>query len=107
MESGMSQLIAKLSPQGIKEQVETFIAGMKAQAEASAAAQTRMEAKLDAIAAALDKLVFTILSAVAEAPTSSTTPILDNGRSSGVLLTSEKFPQEILNDQGWEARRDE
>jgi hypothetical protein len=84
--SGIGLLLQSFgfNPEEIKGSVESFIAHMKDQAAAINANQARIETKLDTI---IDLL-----------PRAMTTPILENGEATGVLVTNEKFPQEMLDD---------
>ena len=77
-----------LDPDELKNSVEAFMFHMKAQAETINANQKRLEDKLDAISEKLDSIH----------PPASTTAIYEDGKHTGVLITTEKFPQEMLDD---------
>jgi hypothetical protein len=96
-QSGMEMLLGKLTPDGIKTQVEGFIANMQGQAQALNENQRRIEAKLDSIEGKLDTVTELLRGLI---PQTSTTPIMQNGEATGVLITNEKFPQEMLSEAG-------
>jgi hypothetical protein len=95
--SGMAGLLKSIGVDTDQFQAhfETFTAGMRAQAETINANQlrieaqgARIEAKLDALADRLDSI----------APAPSTVEVLEDDKPTGVLITSEKFPQAMLDD---------
>lgn len=69
---------------------------MKDQAAKINANQARIESKLDQQEAKFDDLRELVLDVVGPRP--STTHILENGEQTGVLVTSEKFPQAMIDD---------
>ena len=85
-----------LDPEELKLSAEAFMANMKQQAETINANQRRLEDKLDAAGSKLGELADLITELVGPRP--STTAILENGRHTGVLITDEKFPQEMIDD---------
>jgi hypothetical protein len=89
MESGMSMMLKSLGfdTEGVKRDLEQFMNAMKTGVEKINTNQVRIEEKLDRI----ERLV--------EHP-GTTTAIERDGEPSGVLLTTEKFPREILEDAG-------
>jgi hypothetical protein len=91
IESGMTAMMKALGldPVELKAHVEAFTSHMKEQAAAINANQRRIEAKLDVIDEKLAALV----------PRETTTEILDNaGVGTNVLITSERFPQAMIDD---------
>lgn len=86
-ESGMAMMLRSLGfdADGMKRNMEEFMGAMKAGVEKINANQATIEAKLDRI----EKLV--------ERP-GTTTAIMEDGEPTGVLMTTEKFPNEILED---------
>lgn len=105
IESGMVALMKGfgLDPAEIKQHVEAFTSHMKAQAAAINANQQRIEAKLEAHDAKLDELLNRTAAQPVEA---STTEILDvSGRPTNVLVTSERFPQAMIDDVNGVGRR--
>lgn len=72
-------------PAEMRQNAEDFMVGVKTVMEKLEANQLRIEAKLDCI----EKLI--------EHP-GETTVITENGENTGVLLTTEKFPREMLED---------
>jgi hypothetical protein len=78
-----------LDPDEIRGNIEGFMQHMKEQGAKVEANQLRVETKLDAIIERLDR------AAPAEG---SSTPILENGHDTGVFVTSEKFPQRLIDD---------
>jgi hypothetical protein len=95
--SGMAGMLKALGvdPDELKANVETFMVNMKAQAETINANQARLEAqgariegKLDAVLTRFDEL----------SPASSTKEVLEDGKPTGVLITSERFPQAMIDD---------
>lgn len=77
-----------IDPDQIQRNVEEFMTAVKGALEKVDANQARIETKLDAIQARLD------------AGAGSTTHIHANGKPAGVLVTDEKFPQEMLDEAG-------
>jgi hypothetical protein len=91
-ESGMAMMVKSLigavgiDPEGLKRDIEQFMAMMKAGVDQLNANQARIDAKLDRI----EKLV---------AQPGETVAVLDDlGNATGVLLTTEKFPDAMLED---------
>ena len=100
--SGMGMMLKSmgLDPDELKANVETFMQHMKEQADKINANQARLEEMITANQASLNSIA-QILSGLSTLVTTqnSTTHILDEeGKKSGVLITSEKFPQEMLDD---------
>lgn len=87
--SGIELLLAAagIDPAEIRANIEAFMASMKATAEQVNANQKRIEDKLDLILAA-------------QPPAPTTQHIRENGELTGVLVTEEKFPDEVLKDAG-------
>jgi hypothetical protein len=87
-ESGMTMMLRSLGfdPDGMKRDIEQFMAAMKAAVEKVNANQASIEATLDRI----EKLV--------EHPGATTAIVTESGEDAGVLLTTEKFPREMLED---------
>lgn len=77
-----------LDPDELKATVEQFMGGMKDQAAKINANQGRLETKLDVILMKLAEL----------SPIVATRQILENGEATGVLITNERFPQEMIDD---------
>lgn len=98
IESGMTAMMKALGldPAEIKTHVEAFTSHMKAQAEAINANQRRIEEKLDEL-----------LNRTAAQPVeASTTELLDaDGKPTNVLVTSERFPQAMIDDVNGVGRR--
>jgi hypothetical protein len=109
MVSGMDSLMQRLGgmiPEELKRGVEQFMVDMKAAVEKINANQLRIETALTTLQASSDRLEkmqdntahilagFSLLMP----PQASSTPILENGAHSGNLITSEKFPQEMVDD---------
>ncbi len=90
VQSGMSQMLKSLGfdTDALKKDIEQFMGAVKSGIETINANQARIEAKLDRI----EKLV--------EHPGTTTSIATEAGEESGVLLTTEKFPNEILEDAG-------
>jgi hypothetical protein len=88
--SGMAMMLKTLGldPEEIRANMESFMAGMKAQAEAIDAKLTRIEAKSDRIEAAIAE----------QGPVKQTAAILEDGETTGVYITNEKFPQVMIDD---------
>jgi hypothetical protein len=99
--SGMAMMLKSLGldPDELKGNVEAFMSHMKDQAEKINQNQARLESKLDALENSLGNIAH-ILAALSllVAPQASTTAILENGAHSGNLITSEKFPTEMIED---------
>ena len=91
MPSGMEMMLKAmgLDPDELKSSVEGFMVHMKDQAAKINANQARIEVKLDE----MRELVLDVVG-----PRPSTTHILENGEPTGVLVTSEKFPQAMIDD---------
>lgn len=85
--SGMAMMLKSLGvdPDEIRGNVEQFMGYMKAAADKINANQAIIEAKLDRIEKLID-------------PPGETTVITENGEHTGVLLTTEKFPLEMIVD---------
>jgi hypothetical protein len=84
-----------VDPAQVKQNIEEFMAMMRTGVEKIDAAQQRIESKLDAILANQELARGT----GADRPP-STQHILENGANTGVLITGEKFPKEMLADAG-------
>ena len=96
--SGMALMMKSLGldPDELKTNVEGFMAGMRSQAEAINANQVRIETKLDALDAQLRQVLEKLDDAAG--PPASSTPILTNGKDTGVFVTDERFPQVMIDD---------
>lgn len=79
-----------LDPEEIKANIDGFMLHMKAQGEKVEANQIRIEQKLDAHTELLAILV--------DQKTGTSTAILENGVDTGTFVTSEKFPQRMIDD---------
>ena len=88
--SGPAMLLKSLGldPEEIQQNVESFKAAMAAAVAKIDANQARIEAKLDEILAGQK---------------GETTAIVEDGKHTGVLMTTEKFPDAMLRDVGLEA----
>jgi hypothetical protein len=85
-DSGVTMMLRAMGvdPEGIKRDVQQFMETVKAGVEKVNANQERIEMKLDRIEKLLD-------------PAGSTVEIeKPNGEATGVLLTTEKFPQRMI-----------
>ena len=93
--SGMAMMLKSLGldPDELKASVEAFMSHMKDQADKINANQARLEANDARLEEKLDHVLSGITVAPSEAGT--TTPILENGKATGVIVTDEKFPQEM------------
>jgi hypothetical protein len=93
--SGIEILLkaAGIDPGEIRASIDQFMSSMKATADAINANQGRIETKLNTIISNQEK-------ASQAASQATTTHVLENGRPTGVLLTDEKFPDEVLKDAG-------
>lgn len=89
--NGMATMLKALGldPDELKANVETFMSGMKAQADAINANQIRLEAKLDNLTTLMLELM---------GPRPQTREIYENGERTGVLITDERFPQALIDD---------
>jgi hypothetical protein len=105
--SGMAMMLKSLGldPDELKANVEAFMLHMKAQAEKINQNQARLEAMLATVEdqgttalSRLEDLQAMVLIVAAGESQGTTTAILENGRASGNLITSEKFPQEMIED---------
>lgn len=105
--SGMAMMLKSLGldPDELKANVEAFMLHMKAQAEKINQNQARLEAMLGYVEdqgttalSRLEDLQAMVLILAAGESQGTTTAILENGRASGNLITSEKFPQEMIED---------
>lgn len=97
-QSGVQMVMSRLGldPAELTKHVEAFTADMKAAAAAINANQQRIETKLDEIDAKVDECLNRTGAQPVEA---STTEILDaQGRPTNVLVTSERFPQRMIDD---------
>jgi hypothetical protein len=100
--SGMESMVASglkalgLDPEAIKAEVEAFMAHMREQVAAIHASQERLEAKVDASTHELGRLSHLVDELAGVRP--STVPILENGAATGTFMTTEKFPQELIDD---------
>ena len=85
--SGPAMLLKSLGldPEEIQQNVESFKAAMAAAVAKIDANQARIEAKLDDILAGQK---------------GETIAIKEDGKHTGVLMTTEKFPDEMLRDVG-------
>jgi hypothetical protein len=85
--SGMAMMLKSfaIDPDEIRGNVEQFMAYMKAAADKINANQAIIEAKLDRIEKLID-------------PPGETVHIKENGLGTGVLVTTEKFPQELIDE---------
>ncbi len=95
--SGMAGLLKSMGvdTEELQANVQTFMQGMQAQAQTINANQARLEAQGVRIEAKLDT-VLTRLDELAPAP--STKEVLEDGKPTGVLITSERFPQAMIDD---------
>lgn len=86
-DSGMAMMLKSFGfdTDGIKRDLEQFMLAMKTGVEKINANQARIEEKLQRI----ENLI--------EHP-GETTAIIENGENTGILLTTEKFPREMLED---------
>ena len=86
-DSGMAMMLKSFGfdTDGIKRDLEQFMGAMKNGVEKINANQAAIEAKLDHIVNLIQQ-------------PGETTAITVNGENTGVLLTTEKFPQEMLDD---------
>lgn len=89
-ESGMTMMLKSLGfdTDGMKRDLEQFMLAMKTGVEKINANQARIEAKLERI----ENLI--------EQPGKTTAIADENGEHTGILLTTEKFPREMLEDAG-------
>ena len=98
--SGMGMMLKGMGfdPEEMKMQAEQFMAMMQAGVAKINANQVQLEATQARIEAKLDRAI-----EILESTTGSTTPILDDqGKPTGALLTTEKFPQAMLDDAGYQ-----
>jgi hypothetical protein len=88
--NGMGMMLKSLGidPDELKRNVEEFMSVVKASLQKVDANQARIETKLDSILTRLDGL----------APEPSTTEIMANGAASGILITNEKFPRQMMDE---------
>ena len=93
--SGMQMMLRSLGldPDELRANVEGFMGTMKAAVEKVEANQLRIEGQLQRIEGKLDQigldpLVFK----------ESTRPIYEDGRSTGVIITDEKFPRAVYGN---------
>lgn len=98
MDTGATMMLKALgfNPDELKGTVEGFMDHMKQQAATINANQARLEAKQDATTEELGKLCELVADLAGPRPT--TRAILENGEETGVLITSEKFPQAMIDD---------
>jgi hypothetical protein len=96
--SGMAIMLKTLGldPDELKSNVDGFMSHMKDQAATINANQQRIEAKLEHIEAKTDNVLTLMVERIGPPP--STTAILENGEHTGILITNEKFPQEMIDD---------
>ena len=122
-QNGMAGMLKAmgLDPDELKTNVEGFMAGMRDQAAKINANQERLEAqggrletRLDAIAETLElphdgvggdlgarleaKLDAITMKLDEILPIQTTREIFEDGRATGVLITSERFPQAMIDD---------
>lgn len=81
-----------IDPDEIKGSIDQFMQTMKAAAEKINANQLSIEAKLDMIQAKLNEM-----QTIIDDP-GHTTQIKANGEDTGILVTTERFPKEMLED---------
>lgn len=95
--SGMTGMLKALGldPDELKKNVETFMETMTAAAQQIKANQIAIETKLTAIEGQLKRIQ-------AELPEAGTTTSIknDDGNDTGILVTTEKFPDELIRDVG-------
>lgn len=82
-------------PDAMKAQLEAFIQNMQAAAAAISANQARLEAQ-GAKIEAQGEAILARLDLIAPAP--RTVEIIEDGKPTGVLITDEKFPQQMIDD---------
>lgn len=97
VQSGMERLLGSfgLNPQEIRVSIEQFMLTMQAAAEKINANQQRLEAGL----ARMERKL-TYIQDLIEQPGETTIIADKDGKHSGALLTTEKFPQAMLDDAG-------
>jgi hypothetical protein len=81
-----------LNPDELRANVDGFMQGMKAQADKIDANQARLEAQGQRIEARLEELAAKLEGE------GSTREIYEDGKPTGVLITSERFPQALIDD---------
>jgi hypothetical protein len=81
-----------IDPDEIKGSIDQFMQTMKAAAEKINANQLSIEAKLDMIQAKLNEL-----QTIIDDP-GHTAQIKANGEDTGILITTERFPKEMIDD---------
>lgn len=84
-----------IDPTEMRQNVEGFMVTMKTAAERINANQARLEAGQARLE---DKLDF--IQRLIEQPGETVKLTDESGQDTGILLTSEKFPQELLKDAG-------
>ena len=96
-QNGMAGLLKTmgLDPDELKANVEGFMAGMRDQAAKINGNQERLEAQGSRVESKLDAIILRLDEAI---PPGSTREILEDGAATGVLITSERFPQAMLDD---------
>ena len=88
-----------LDPEEIKANIEGFMQQMRDQAHTINGNQLRIETKLDAIDGTLRRLAISAAAGGLGAVPKSTAELCDNqGDPTGVLVTNERFPQQLLED---------
>jgi hypothetical protein len=114
-ESGVSRMLSVIKervgfdPEAIREHAEQFMADMQATAEKINQNQLRIERMLTDLQTLTNRLTYQVHESVtrleaiqatleATANEGTTTPVYANGEHTGVLITSEKFPEEMLQD---------
>jgi hypothetical protein len=99
-----------LDPEAYKGMIEEFIEGMRRAVEQINSNQQRIETMLKDLQVETNSLSHQVRGSLSKLETiemklhhglslgGTTTPIYANGEHTGVLITDEKFPQEILDD---------
>jgi hypothetical protein len=92
--SGMGMMLKSLGidPDEIKASIEQFMLTMQSAAERIKENQSAIETRMTAMDAKLDRIA-----ALIDQP-GDTIHVQEDGRDTGILITSEKFPQAMLDD---------
>jgi|ERR1700727_1343432 len=111
MASGMDTLMSRLGgliPEDLKRSVEQFMSDMQRAAEKINANQVRIETALASLQASINRLegmqddhnahIVSAIRLLMPTPPITTHILDENGQASGNFITSEKFPQEMLDD---------